>query len=292
MPPRKRTFRKHHSRPRPQAGLWKQNKTALVTGASGGIGYDLATVFAENGYNVVLVARSEDKLLALANQAQQIFGVSAMVIAKDLTRPESPGEITRELDAAGVFVDILVNNAGFGLLGRFGYSDNGEELGMLQLNVVTPVHLTKLLLPAMLARGSGRILNVASIAGFQPGPFMTNYHATKAYLISFSLGLAEEVRDRGITVSVLCPGPMATGFRARAGIRRRALGGIAEMDSRVVARAAYEGLMAGRPLIVPGFFNKLGTVAVRFLSARLVSRIVASIQKDRMGGQVTVIRPE
>lgn len=277
-------------RQRLKAAPWKPNKTALITGASSGIGYDLASIFAENGYNVVLVARSKDKLLALANQAQQIFGVSAYVLQKDLTRPDSPIEIRKELDRAGIHIDVLVNNAGFGLLGRFGTSDNGEELDMLQLNVVTPVHLAKLFLPDMLLRGSGKILNVASTAGFQPGPFMANYYATKAYLISFSLGLAEEVRGRGVTVSVLCPGPTPTGFRARAGISKSAFGGIADMDSRVVARAGFEGLAAGSPLIVPGFFNKLGIIAVRLLPAGLVARVVASAQKNRMDdSQVRVI---
>ncbi|GJQ21579.1 MAG: short-chain dehydrogenase [Bacteroidia bacterium] len=287
MPSRKRISRT----PRLKAATWKPNKTALITGASSGIGYDLASIFAENGYNVVLVARRKDKLLALANQAQQIFGVSAYVLQKDLTRPESSVEIRRELDRAGIHIDVLVNNAGFGLLGRFATSANGEELDMIQVNVVTPVHLTKLFLPDMLLRGSGKILNVASTAGFQPGPYMANYYATKAYLISFSLGLAEEVRERGVTVSVLCPGPTPTGFRARAGIKKSAFGGIADMDSRVVARAGFEGLIAGSPLIVPGVFNKLGTIAVRLLPAGLAARIVASAQKRRMDdSQVSVIR--
>lgn len=248
MPSRKKTSRRAR---RPPAAEWKPNKTALITGSSGGIGYDLASVFAENGYNVVLVARNKEKMLALANQAQQMFGVSAYIIQKDLAVPEAPAEIHRELQRAGIEIDVLVNNAGFGLLGAFGYSNRAEELQMLQLNVMTLVDLTKLFLPAMLLNGRGRILNVASTAGFQPGPYMSNYYATKAYVINFSVGLAEEVRERGITVSVLCPGPTPTGFRARAGIRRSMLGGLGGVDSRIVARAAFEGLMAGKLMIVP-----------------------------------------
>lgn len=283
MPPTKRNSRPVQTTPA-RADRWKSGKTALITGASGGIGYDLASVFAENGYNIVLVARSRDKLAALANQARRIFGVSALTVPTDLTRPEAPAEIHRQLRRAGIRVDVLVNNAGFGLLGRFGYSDNGEELDMLRLNVVAPVHLTKLFLPDMLLAGSGKILNVASTAGFQPGPFMANYYATKAYLISFSLGLAEEVRERGVTVSVLCPGPTPTGFRARAGINRRGPTSFAELDSRVVARAGYEGLEAGQALVIPGVLNRLGAFAARHVPIGMVTRIVASIQRGRLDG--------
>lgn len=283
MPPTKRT-----PRPAPAASArvdrWKSGKTALITGASGGIGYDLASVFAENGYNIVLVARSADKLSALANQARRIFGVSALALPADLTHPGVPEEIQSKLRRAGIRVNVLVNNAGFGLLGRFGYSDIGEDLDMLRLNIVAPVHLTRVFLPDMLLAGSGKILNVASTAGFQPGPFMANYYATKAYLISFSLGLAEEVRERGVVVSVLCPGPTPTGFRARAGIHRRGATSFAELDSRVVARAGYEGLVAGHPLIIPGFFNRLGVVAARHLPVGMVTRLVAAIQRQRLEG--------
>ena len=280
MPP------KHKTSPgrvrRTTAADWKPNKTALITGASGGIGYDLASVFAENGYNVVLVARTREKMLALANQAQQMFGVSAYIIEKDLAVPGAAREVHRELQRVGIEIDILVNNAGFGLLGAFGYSDREEELQMLQLNTMTPVDLTKLFLPAMLLKGQGRILNVASTAGFQPGPYMSNYYATKAYLVSFSIGLAEEVRERGITVSVLCPGPTPTGFRARAGIRRGMLGGLGGVDSRIVARAGFEGLMAGKLIIVPGILNKLAVFATRHAPLGLLSRIIARLQQKRM----------
>jgi len=280
MPAKKKTSRGVPSRV--SRTDWKPNKTALITGASGGIGYDLASVFAENGYNVVLVARNKEKMLALANQAQQMFGVSVHVIQKDLARPEAAQEIHRELQRRGIGIDILVNNAGFGLLGPFGYSSRAEELGMLQLNVVTLADLTKLFLPAMLMKGQGRILNVASTAGFQPGPFMSNYYATKAYVISFSVGLSEEVRDRGVTVSVLCPGPTPTGFRTRAGIRRSMLGGLGGVDSRIVARVGFEGLMAGKLVIVPGVLNKLGTFVARHAPVGIVSRIVGRLQQKRM----------
>lgn len=273
MPTKKRTGNRSKKNTPPS---WKPNKTALITGASSGIGYDISSILAENGYNVVLVARSREKLEALANQARQMFGVSARVIVKDLTQPNSVDELYRELEREKIEVDILVNNAGYGLLGDFASTSKTEELGMIQLNIVAVAHLTKLFLPSMIRRGSGRILNVASVVGFRPGPFMTNYAATKAYVVSFSVALAEEVRQKGITISVLCPGPTLTGFHDRAGLRENSFVRFIFADSRVVARSGYEGLMAGKTVIIPGFFNKIGTLFSRMsppsLSARSVKR--------------------
>ncbi|MEX1140132.1 MAG: SDR family oxidoreductase [Bacteroidota bacterium] len=283
MPAKKRASHGRTSPKRSPEGAWKPNKTALITGASSGLGYDLASVFAENGYNLVLVARSKEKLLDLANQARQMFGVSAHVIAKDLARAESPSEIFKELQSKNIPVDVLVNNAGYGILGPFGFSDSGDQVNMVDVNVMAPVRLTALFLPAMLLKGSGRILNIASTAGFQPGPFMSGYYASKSFVVSFSVGLAEELRDRGVTASVLCPGPMATGFRARAGVKQPALlASLADIDSRVVARNGFEGLMAGKVIIVPGILNKLGTMARRILPITMIARILGKIQKQRM----------
>ena len=283
MPAKKRTSHGRAFSQRSPDTIWKSNKTALITGASSGLGYDLASVFAENGYNIVLVARNREKLLALANQARQMFGVSAHVISKDLARPTAPIEIFKELQTRGINVDVLVNNAGYGLLGQFGYSNSDDQLNMLDVNVMAPVRLTTLFLPGMLVKGRGRILNIASTAGFQPGPFMTGYYASKTFIVNFSVGLAEELKDRGVTVSVLCPGPMATGFRTRAGIRQPAfLASLADIDSRVVARNGFEGLMAGKVIVVPGILNKLGTLAGRVFPMTIVARILGTVQKQRM----------
>jgi hypothetical protein len=236
----------------------------------------MSSVLAGNGYNVVLVARNKEKLEALANQAREMFGVSARVIVKDLTRPNSAEEIFRELERQEIEVDILINNAGYGLLGNFAYTSKEVELEMIQLNIAAVAHLTKLFLPPMMRRRRGRILNIASVAGFRPGPLMTNYSATKAYVVSFSVGLAEEVRDSGVTVSVLCPGPTLTGFQDRAGINENSFVKFISVDSRVVARSGYEGLMAGKTVIVPGFFNKvvvfLSRITPLSLSARSLKR--------------------
>lgn len=281
MPVKKRSSRKAQppSVFTPVAG--PERKTALVTGASGGIGYDLGSVFAENGYDLVLVARSKEKLLALANQAQQMFGVSARVIQKDLTDPAAPFEIADELRAKKIHVDVLVNNAGFGILGPFAFTNGNDELNMIQLNVAAVATMTRLFLPEMVKRREGRILNIASTAAFQPGPLMTNYYATKSYVLNFSVGLAEEVRPFGVTVSVLCPGPTFTGFQERAGIKRRPLFGLVNMDSRIVARAGYEGLMAGKIVIIPGLINKLGVAAASFVTRSFAARVLKKIQESR-----------
>ncbi len=260
MPTKKRRVPKQQGRTTPRTHSWKDGKTALITGASSGIGYDLGSVFAENGYNLVLIARNKEKLLALANQAQQMFGVSAKVIEKDLAKAGAADEVFRVLQQEGIEVDVLVNNAGHGLLGFFAYTGKQDDLGMIQLNVTAVVHLTKLILPSMMKRGKGKILNVASTAGFRPGPLMSNYAATKAYVLSFSAALAEEVRSSGVTVSVLCPGPTYTGFQERAGMRETPLQKLVYSDSRVVARAGFEGLMAGKMVIIPGLINKLGAL--------------------------------
>src|SRR3954469_20394085 len=194
-------------------------QTALITGASGGIGLELARVFAAHGYDLVLVARSGGKLEELAAELRTGHGIAARVIAKDLARPESPEDLARELEAAGVTVDVLINNAGFATFGPFVAADLHAELEELQLNVVTLTHLTKKLLPGMVARRRGGVLNVASTAAFQPGPFMAIYYATKAYVLSFSEALAEELAGTGVSVTALCPGPTATGFQQRAAMQ-------------------------------------------------------------------------
>jgi len=191
-------------------------QTALVTGASSGIGLELARLFAAGGYGLVLVARSGGKLEELANELRNRHGVDVRVMAIDLARPESSEELVRELEQAGVAVDVLVNNAGFATFGPFAETHLRAELEELQLNVVTLTHLTKKLLPGMLARRRGGVLNVASTAAFQPGPLMAVYYASKAYVLSFTEALAEELRGTGVTISALCPGPTVTGFQKRA----------------------------------------------------------------------------
>jgi len=255
--------------------------TALVTGASGGIGEELARLFAADGHDLVLVARSRDKLARLAEELQGKHGIAARVLAADLARAASPQEIFDELQGASVTVDALVNNAGFGSYGLFAETDLKSELDMLQVNVAALTHLTKLFLPAMLARRRGYVMNVASTAAFQPGPLMAVYYASKAYVLSLSEALANECEGTGVRVSALCPGPTETGFVAAAGMGDSKLFDRAVMDARTVAVAGYRGLLAGKTLVIPGFRNNLVARAVGLFPRALVARVVRGIQEKR-----------
>jgi short-subunit dehydrogenase len=257
-------------------------QTALITGASGGIGLELARLFAAGGYDLVLVARSAGRLEELAGELRKPGG-AVRVLAKDLSGPDAPEEVFRELAAAGVAVDVLVNNAGFATFGPFAETDLGQELEELRLNVVALTHLTKKFLPGMLARRRGGVLNVASTAGFQPGPLMAVYYATKAYVISFSEALAEELNGTGLTVSVLCPGPTATGFQQRAGMESSKLfsGLLRVADAAAVARAGYAGFRAGKRVVIPGLLNKVGVQSIRITPRSLAAKVVKKMQERR-----------
>jgi short-subunit dehydrogenase len=248
-------------------------RTALVTGASGGIGYELSKLLAADGYDLVLVARSEQKLREIAKKLRQDHTIEATILAKDLSDPTSPSEIWRELQERDIAVDILCNNAGYGTRGRFYEQDLSRELNMLQLNAVTLTHLTGLFLPSMVERGFGRILNVGSTGSFQPGPQMAVYCASKAYVLHFSEAIAEEVRGTGVSVTALCPGVTWTGFQERAKVEETLLVRLGGMSAARVAEIAYRALMRGRPLIVPGWMNKLMVQAYRFLPRRLLARM-------------------
>lgn len=246
-------------------------KTVLITGASAGIGREFAKIFAREGYQLVLVARNAQALQDVADSLQTEHGVSVRTLSKDLSQPLTPEEIYRELQRDSLAIDVLVNNAGAGVGGLFKDTDLAAELSMIQLNLTSLTHLTKLFLRDMLKRGSGKILNVASTAAFQPGPTMAVYYATKAYVLSFSEALAEEVRGTGVTVTCLSPGSTVTEFQKRAGISGIRLLKFRTMDAATVARAGYEGLIQGKTLVIPGFFNRLFAFGVRLVPRRLVT---------------------
>jgi short-subunit dehydrogenase len=259
--------------------------TALITGASSGIGLELAKLFARDGYDLVLVARRRDKLDALGEDLRRRHGIGFRAIAADLADPAAPAEILRQLAAASVAVDVVVNNAGFGELGPFAETDLETARGMIQVNVTALTVLTKLFLPGMLARRRGRILNVASTAGFAPGPLMAVYYATKAYVISLSEALAEELRVSGVSVTVLCPGPTLTEFQAVAHMestRLFRLPGVA-MDAGAVARAGYAGLMRGKRMVVPGLFNRALPLVIRLSPRAMVVRVSRLFQEKVRG---------
>lgn len=248
--------------------------TALITGASGGIGYEFAKLFASDRHDLVLVARNADKLSQFATELQSQFGISAKTIALDLTDPGAPESLFEQLRSEAIVIDTLVNNAGYGVFGDFNNAAMDTTLGQIQLNITALTHLTKLFLAPMVSRRSGKILNVASTAGFQAGPLMAVYYATKAYVISFSEALANELEGSGVVVSCLCPGATATGFQGRAGNENTMLfRKLRPMDARTVARDGYRGLMAGKTLVISGFRNWLVAESVRFAPRKLVTAL-------------------
>lgn len=249
-------------------------QTVLITGASGGIGYELAKLFARDHYNLVLVARSADKLRQLASELQSEFGVTVKSVPLDLSAPPAAKFLFEQLQREGMGVDILVNNAGFGTLGEFAEMPEEEILGQIHLNLTALTHLTRLFLPPMLKRRAGKIMNLASTAAFQPGPLMAVYYATKAYVLSFSEAIANELRGSGVTVTCFCPGATHTNFAKRAGTQSsRLFKQFGAMDADTVARDGYRALMAGKTVAISGTHNWLVAESVRFAPRKMVTAI-------------------
>lgn len=254
------------------------SRTALITGASTGIGYELSRQFAADHHDLILIARDERRLNTAAGKLTREYGVSVSVIAADLSRPETPEEIHRRVPEA----DYLVNNAGFGLGGFFSQTDLAAELSMIQVNVTALVQLCKLYLKGMLDRRSGGILNVASTAAFQPGPIMSIYYASKAFVLSFTEAIANETKGTGVTVTALCPGPTESEFHKRARTENTRLmkkNPIGLMTAEEVARMGYEGFKSGKAIVIPGLMNKIGVQAVRISPRALVRQITRKLQE-------------
>lgn len=251
---------------------------ALVTGASAGIGLDIATVLAARGHDLVLVARREAQLREIAARLEQAHGITAHVIASDLAAPGAPDALIQQLSAKGLVVDVLVNNAGYGLYGAITETDPDAELKMIQLNIVALYRLTKLIVPGMVVRKRGHIMNVASTAAFFSGPLMAVYYASKAFVLSFSEALDEELDGSGVHVSCLCPGPTKTEFRTVAGTEKSKLSSRPQVASMPVAVAGVDGLFAGDRVVIPGAKNRFETSLPRFLPRRMIARIVKNTQ--------------
>ncbi|HXJ86983.1 MAG TPA: SDR family oxidoreductase [Candidatus Binatia bacterium] len=247
--------------------------TVLITGSSGGIGYELAKLFARDHHNLILVARSGDRLGQVAAELRML-GVPVNTYALDLAAPTASKFLFDQVQSAGLMIDILINNAGFGAFGEFAQMTEEQILGQIQLNITTLTDLTRLFLPPMLSRRSGRIMNVASTAGFQPGPLMAVYYATKAYVISFSEALANEVRNSGVSVTCFCPGATHTGFAKRAGNdKSRLFKQFGAMSAEKVALDGYRAVMEGRTLAISGAHNWLVAQSTRFAPRKLVTAI-------------------
>jgi short-subunit dehydrogenase len=247
--------------------------TALITGASGGIGYELAKLFARDHHNLVLVARSGDKLTQIAEELQA-HGVTVKTIALDLSTPPASKSLFDQLQREGIAVDILVNNAGFGAFGEFAKMSEEEILGQIDLNIRALTELARLFLPPMVQRRSGRIMNVASTAAFQPGPLMAVYYATKAYVLSFSEAIANELQHTGVTVTCFCPGATYTDFAKRAGIENsRLFKQVGAMSAEKVALDGYRAVMEGRTLSISGLHNWVVAQSTRFAPRKMVTAI-------------------
>jgi len=255
------------------------NSTALITGASSGIGLELSKIHASKGNNLVLVARNISKLNELKLELEKSHGISVYTIEKDLSQTNSPQEVYDELSKQNIQIDFLINNAGFGDYGMFYETDWNKELKMINLNITSLTQFCKLFLKDMVKNGKGKIMNVASTAAFQPGPTMAIYYATKAYVLHFSEAIDNEVRDKGITVTALCPGATVSGFFSAAAMEdSKLVKGKRLPSSKEVAAYGYKAMMKGKAVAIHGFGNYLLANSIRFAPRALVVKMVRNIQ--------------
>jgi hypothetical protein len=256
------------------------NRTALVTGASSGFGYELAKLFAADGFDVALVARTGALLEELAQEIEERDGVHTHVVPMDLARPEAPAALMAELRSRGVRVDALVNSAGFNQFGPFAESDERRLLDLLSVNMGALTHLSRLVLPEMMERRWGRVVNLSSNAAFQPGPLMAAYYASKAYVLSLSIALAEELRGSGVSVTALCPGPTATGFQSAAAMQdSKLVSGRRLPPAAEVAAWGYAAVKRGKPFAVQGLRWRGVAFASRLLPRTTMARMAMRAQE-------------
>lgn len=260
----------------------QEKKTALITGATGGLGAQLCREFARHGYGLVVTARDPEKLRRLAGWLRELHGVPVTVLVADLNQPNAAQLLYRKVRQAGVQVDVLVNNAGFGLGGLFVHNRPRVQDAMVRVNMLTPMRLCRLFLPGMLRRGYGGVLNIASTGGFVAGPYNAVYCAGKAYLLSLTEALAHELRETPVKVAAVCPGAMATGFANRAGMESTLLFNVGVMPPAEVARRAYRAWECGKMVAVPGAWSRATLLAARLMPREWATRLSALAQKQGM----------
>jgi short-subunit dehydrogenase len=256
-------------------------RTALITGSSSGIGLELAKIHAEKGDNLVLVARNKEKLDELKADIELKYNVLVNTFQKDLSVPDSAKEVYDFLMQQNISIDYLINNAGFGDFGFFAESDWGKQERMINLNITALTHFTRLFLPDMILRREGKILNVASTASFQPGPTMSVYFATKAYVLSFSEAISNEVRDKGVTVTALCPGSTESRFHEIARGYGKHIKERKMPSAREVAEYGYRSMMAGKTVVIHGLKNRILAASVRFFPRNIIVKAVRIIQENK-----------
>jgi short-subunit dehydrogenase len=256
-----------------------KNGWVIITGASSGIGKALAFEFAAGGFNLLLAARNEAALNEVATQCRSKHGVETEVVASDLSCTESLDQLISVLNRDSRQFEVLVNNAGFGIHGDFASTDIEQNIQLVNVQLIAALRLTRTVLPGMIARHGGRILNVASVYSYSPVPFQSVYAACKAFLLSFSSALQNEIKGTGVTVTVFCPGVTQTEFRSRAGIgEKREDSG---MTAEAAARIAYRETLRGTHIVIPGFANRLFAVASRILPTEVVSNLIRFINRQR-----------
>tara|TARA_R110000868_G_scaffold81814_3_gene231364 strand:+ start:4260 stop:5045 length:786 start_codon:yes stop_codon:yes gene_type:complete len=253
-------------------------KTALITGGASGLGHELSLLLANDAYNLILIDIDAKNLQKVKTEIKKSYNCKVDVLIKDLSKPNVAIEIVEEIQ--GVAIDVLVNNAGFGLFGAFSSTEWQKELDMLYVHIITSTHLTKLLLEGMVKRGSGKILNISSLAAFQPGPLMSIYYASKSYLLSFSEAIANELKGTGVTVTVLCPGPTKTSFQevVSENASDNTIGFNMACPSEV-ALYGYNAMKTGKTVAIPGFANKFLASLHRFVSRSMATKIVRNLQE-------------
>ncbi|WP_129689797.1 SDR family NAD(P)-dependent oxidoreductase [Gottfriedia acidiceleris] len=258
-----------------------KGKTVLITGPTEGIGYELTKLFAKDHFNLVLVARNKTKLEEMANSLMKQFNIKVLVISEDLSKANSAKSIFDQVLKSQMEIDILVNNAGVALYGDFGQTDLKKELTMIQLNIVTLTELVKYFLPNMLQKKSGQIINIASTSAFQPGPKMSVYAASKAYVLSFSEALSEELRHTGVSVTAVCPGPTRTGIINSSGGNNSKLFKGKIMTPKKVAKLTYKAVSKKETIIITGFKNKILAQSVRFIPRSIVRKLAKKLLEER-----------
>jgi uncharacterized protein len=257
--------------------------TALITGASAGLGLEYARLFAADKHDLVLVARRKDRLDLLAAELATAHGIKVHVVAADLMDAKAPEQIIADVKGKGLQIDFLVNNAGFGSNGAFAELEPAKEIGQVQVNIGALVELTRAFVPGMIARKSGRVLNIGSTAGFQPGPFMAVYYASKAFVNSFTEALWYELRGTGVTATLSCPGPTATEFLVVAGNDKTKLARMGMMTAAEVARGGYKAMFAGKRRVIHGLSNRLAILTVPIAPRTMLLGVVAGLNRKPAG---------
>lgn len=260
------------------------NKTVLITGATKGIGYELSKLFAEDSYNLVLIARNEDTLKEIKKHFSKKYNIDVLIIAKDLSKPDAAFEIFNETIEKKIVVNILVNNAGIGDFGKFYKEDISKISNIIHVNIVALTELTRLFSEKMLMRKEGKILNVSSMAAFQPGPYMAVYYASKAYVQSFSEAITNELKGTGVTVTTLCPGPTKSGFQHEVGSEKSNLAKLNLLSSSEdVAKYGYKTLSEGKSVVIPGFVNTSLVNTAKLIPRKAKIQIVKKLQELNRG---------